>query len=872
MKTFILDTSVLIHDPEAIFNFDENHVAIPVEVIQELDRIKTESTERGQAARSVQRKLLQSLATENLTDPTRLPNGGTLSLLLPPAKFLEQGNGAIKKVVGDMNLSDHKIIAAAEWLKQDHRKDTGPTGPHEVILVTKDMGMMLKGRAIGLHVEDYKFDKSPEVAPKTTPNIDLANTEVQQFLSNGFIELDSRQFEEPPINSYGLFLSEKKTPWRYIGCGRFTTLTSHQGIQIPNGTFIRARNLEQLFLLDALLNPDIHLVTAAGVAGTGKTLLTVAAGLHMIGKRNYTGICISKPNESIGKENGFLPGPQPLTAKILTPKGWTTMGEIQIGDKVIAWDGKPAKVLKILPQGKKMVSKIRTKEKKVTEACGDHPWLIKTYEEFKRNKSGTIQTTQSIEKNLTTAKGKPNARLPRNKTVKFQPQPLYFPAYTLGALLGDGNFGQAISLSCTEEEIRARVEKEIYPFSCKLKQEGSNHYISRKNKLKKAIKLTNKKTKEVRTYNSGQELAQKTGMNVKTITSRCQNNRTVDGITYEYLPQTKHSENPCKDKISKMGLLNKKAPEKFIPAEYKYNSVAVRQAILQGILDTDGHIKKSGECGLSTTSYQLATDVLEIVRSLGGKGSITPKKPKKGGYIKGRKIQGSLRSFAVSLRLPHLNPFYLKRKAERFKIQGNKWEQCDYITSVKKVGKKETQCIVIDHPSHLYITDDYIVTHNSIEEKMRPWLQPYADALNFLHTKSSLQNKKQSERKKNPSKEGAAGGPQKRPYDILTESGVVEVTAIEYIRGRSIPNRIFVLDETQNVAPRVLKTIASRMAEGSKLICLGDLEQIDNPYLDRYSNGLAHIRSHMKNLANASHITLLKGERSLLAEQAAKFL
>jgi PhoH-like ATPase len=155
----------------------------------------------------------------------------------------------------------------------------------------------------------------------------------------------------------------------------------------------------------------------------------------------------------------------------------------------------------------------------------------------------------------------------------------------------------------------------------------------------------------------------------------------------------------------------------------------------------------------------------------------------------------------------------------------------------------------------------------TIEDKMRPWLQPYADAINFLHRNNTVVGKKQSARKTRQESNIPL-----QPYDKLTQAGLVEITAIEYIRGRSIPNRLFVLDEVQNVPQGIIKTIASRMAEGSKLVCLGDIEQIDNPYLDKYSNGLVHIQANMRNLPNVAHVQLWKGERSLLAEQAAKLL
>ena len=113
-------------------------------------------------------------------------------------------------------------------------------------------------------------------------------------------------------------------------------------------------------------------------------------------------------------------------------------------------------------------------------------------------------------------------------------------------------------------------------------------------------------------------------------------------------------------------------------------------------------------------------------------------------------------------------------------------------------------------------------------------------------------------------------GAGKKVYDGMLESGLVEIEALCYIRGRSIPNRYFILDEAQQLTPLEAKTIVTRMARGSKLVLIGDPAQIDNPYVDRLSNGLVYTRDRLRNETCSSHVTLERGERSQLAEAAAK--
>ncbi len=126
-------------------------------------------------------------------------------------------------------------------------------------------------------------------------------------------------------------------------------------------------------------------------------------------------------------------------------------------------------------------------------------------------------------------------------------------------------------------------------------------------------------------------------------------------------------------------------------------------------------------------------------------------------------------------------------------------------------------------------------------------------------------------RRKQQKKE-ALGDAANKPYDELIQRGIIEIEALCYIRGRSIPNRFFVLDEAQQLTPQEAKTVVTRMSRGSKLVMVGDPGQIDNPYVDSRSNGLVYTRNRLKGQPFAAHVTLARGERSPLAEAGAQLM
>jgi PhoH-like ATPase len=183
----------------------------------------------------------------------------------------------------------------------------------------------------------------------------------------------------------------------------------------------------------------------------------------------------------------------------------------------------------------------------------------------------------------------------------------------------------------------------------------------------------------------------------------------------------------------------------------------------------------------------------------------------------------------------------------------------------------------------------------TLEEKMKPWLQPYFDALEVLMPSKPPKEPQFAAKKvskKNKKKHGdavlAMSAPQPshvssgqgnhsngtpiKPYERLIRSGLVEVEALCFIRGRSIARRFFILDEAQQLTPHEVKTVITRISEGSKIVLIGDPAQIDNPYVDSRSNGLVFCYNRMKGQPIAAHIKLTKGERSRLAELAADLL
>lgn len=311
VKTFVLDTNVLLHDPQSIFKFEENNLAIPVEVLEELDAIKAEqSTERGRNARRVHRILQQLLPdSRSMHEGVELDNGGTLSIIINPY-LAEPGRRSpamdrLRAILPDLTKKDNRIIAAALYVQEQY--------PPPTILVTKDVNVQLKARAVGLESEDYLNDKVPaDIDEASYRELNVNVYELQRFCSEGAFEIRESVAKSLYLNEYVLLRSDegKTMPARYFGDNVVRRLKIPDFVKAPGGIPIRARNLEQQFFMDALLDDSLNLLTCFGKAGTGKTLLSTACALHQTyeDSSRYDGVSISRPVIALGKDIGFLPG------------------------------------------------------------------------------------------------------------------------------------------------------------------------------------------------------------------------------------------------------------------------------------------------------------------------------------------------------------------------------------------------------------------------------------------------------------------------------------------------------------------------------------------------------------------------------------
>jgi PhoH-like ATPase len=297
LKNYILDTNVLLHDPNSLLSFVDNHVLIPIEVIEEIDRFKRESTDLGQNARSVSRMLDGFRGTGSLSEGVDLPNGGKLKIA-----FYKNGHSGNGDAAFNGNTVDNRILLLAASIQK-----TQPKNP--TILVSKDINLRIKADALGLQAEDYETDRVFITDLYTgMMEMSVSSAKIAEFRAKSELTLaDGKKFFP---NEYCTLLDESNTKKAALAKVDATGTKLVPIIDCRDGVWgIKPRNREQHFALDALLDDRIKLVTLMGKAGTGKTLLAMAAGLkRVVNDREFRRLVVARPTISMGKELGFLPG------------------------------------------------------------------------------------------------------------------------------------------------------------------------------------------------------------------------------------------------------------------------------------------------------------------------------------------------------------------------------------------------------------------------------------------------------------------------------------------------------------------------------------------------------------------------------------
>ncbi|MGB8332727.1 MAG: PhoH family protein [Polyangiales bacterium] len=296
-KTYVLDTNVVLHDPLAVYKFEDNAVVLPIFVIEEVDQFKKELSELGQNARHLSR-ILDELRTQNghtLDQGVPLANTGGELRVAVPQSMPKRARGP-----GEM---DRFILQMALDLR-----DENPSQP--LVFVTMDTNLRIRADALGLRAETYEGGRvSIDELYSGIITADVDGDVVDQLAKREPVEPSVLGVEVYP--NAGIVLRERDKP-RHTALGRFDPKSgSIIALRVGrDGVWrVRPRNLEQYFALDMLLSPDIHLVTLVGKAGTGKTLLAIAAGLQsVVQDAAYSRMLVSRPIFPMGRDMGYLPG------------------------------------------------------------------------------------------------------------------------------------------------------------------------------------------------------------------------------------------------------------------------------------------------------------------------------------------------------------------------------------------------------------------------------------------------------------------------------------------------------------------------------------------------------------------------------------
>lgn len=350
----------------------------------------------------------------------------------------------------------------------------------------------------------------------------------------------------------------------------------------------------------------------------------------------------------------------PLDAKIRTPSGWTEMGALQVGDALASVDGAPSIVTGVYPQGVRQVYRLTFSDGRSAEGCAEHLWRV-YYREWDGPR---IVDTEKLMQMLSRKRYQHRLWIDMVSGEFGHCDALPIDPWLLGALLGDGSIsGRTLAFTTADEEMISRMA-EVIPSGVNLLRHKGSRYDWTLTRPHAVVG------------------ANKNGANP----------------------------HPIRHGLASLGLLGAHSYQKYIPRLFLDASRDVRLELLQGLLDTDGWVETFGAIRFCSSSYRLATDVVELVRSLGGWCTM---KDKRTSYTyKGLKKQGRT---AYVLNISHPEPRSLLRlshKRDRLP-EGQRRFYRPVITSIEPSRIVPTQCISVSHPSKLYITNDYVVTHNT---------------------------------------------------------------------------------------------------------------------------------------------------------------
>ena len=342
---------------------------------------------------------------------------------------------------------------------------------------------------------------------------------------------------------------------------------------------------------------------------------------------------------------------QPLDALVMTPAGPVPMGNIAVGDTVIHPSGGTSTVLAIHPQGVVPIYRLTFNDGATTRCCGDHLWLTRTATDRQKGRLGSVKSTTEIASTLMYRGREWNHAIPMAEPFDNGKDDVPVDPWLLGVLLGDGALtAGGVRLSIFEDDIRQRVAVTVSEIGHQLRAHARPGSFS---------------------------------------------------ICWP------GSGNPLRSTLERLGVAGSLSTDKRIPEAYLHAGRKVREALLQGLIDTDGHVSGS-QIEYSTSSPAMAHDVRRLVESLGGTAQTTRRSAS---YTTPGQRHEAADSYRVMVKVaPDVTPFSSAKHAARW--EGNS-RQHRTIRAVEPIGQAEAQCITVSSPDGLYVTDHHIVTHNS---------------------------------------------------------------------------------------------------------------------------------------------------------------
>lgn len=489
-----------------------------------------------------------------------------------------------------------------------------------------------------------------------------------------------------------------------------------QNILSNRGRTIRPKTLNQKRYVDAI---DEHtIVFGIGPAGTGKTYLAMAKAVQALQSKQVSRIILTRPAVEAGERLGFLPGTlfdkidpylrplydalhdmldpdsiprlmaagtievaplaymrgraQPVFTNVLTPDGWRPIGSLEVGDLVIGSNGEPTPVLGVYPQGEKDIYRVSAQDGSWTLCCGEHLWTVRTASGRRRDEPWRVLETKEMVGNLRAAHARRYELPMLTAPVSIPEREVPMDPYALGLLLGDGCLTGSTtpSFSTEDQELAEALEEALTGVT--LRHRGGPDYVLNRTKA------------------------------------------PGDVLTLE---------NPVTGILRQLDLLGPRSHSTFVPDDYLHNSAEVRLGVLQGLLDADGgpvtQSDRTCRVQYTTSSIVLRDDVIALVQSLGGV-AYTRRRQAEGrapGLAKGREVHHRYDAHIVDIRLPEgIEPFRLTRKAEKYHAAGGGGRPMRFIDSIEPAGREEAVCIQVAAEDSLYVTQDYLLTHNTLND------------------------------------------------------------------------------------------------------------------------------------------------------------